>query len=55
VDLCQSLADRYHHDVMGTIETLALGTIAGRRVDVREGYFKYPVGAGIFFCSANRK
>ena len=37
-------ADRYHHDLVDAIEALARGVKTGRRVDVREGYFKYLVG-----------
>jgi toxin ParE1/3/4 len=47
-------ADRYHHDLIDAIEALARGVKTGRRTDVREGYFKYPV-ASISFSSVNPK
>ncbi|CAN7427075.1 type II toxin-antitoxin system RelE/ParE family toxin [Mesorhizobium sp. LjRoot246] len=42
-------ADRYHHDLIDAIEALARGVKTGRRTDVREGYFKYPVGQHFIF------
>jgi len=42
-------ADRYVADVMAAVEQLATGARAGRRVDAREGYFKYPVGSHVIF------
>ena len=42
-------ADRYHHDLIDAIEALARGVKTGRRTDVREGYFKYPVGQHFVF------
>ena len=42
-------ADRYHRDLVDVIEALALGIKTGRRVDVREGYFKYPAGQHFIF------
>jgi len=42
-------ADRYHHDLVDAIEALARGVKTGRRVDVREGYFKYLVGQHFVF------
>ncbi|HEX5326159.1 MAG TPA: type II toxin-antitoxin system RelE/ParE family toxin [Acetobacteraceae bacterium] len=34
-------ADRYHNQIIATIEELAAGVKAGRPATVREGYFKY--------------
>ncbi|HEX5325883.1 MAG TPA: type II toxin-antitoxin system RelE/ParE family toxin [Acetobacteraceae bacterium] len=42
-------ADRYHHQIIATIEGLAAGVKAGRPATVREGYFKYPVGSHVVF------
>ncbi|MER8375572.1 type II toxin-antitoxin system RelE/ParE family toxin [Mesorhizobium sp. M1406] len=42
-------ADRYHHDLIGAIEALASGVKTGRRTEVRENYFKYPVGQHFVF------
>lgn len=42
-------ADRYHRDLIATIEALASGTKAGGPVDVRAGYFKYLVGRHVVF------
>jgi toxin ParE1/3/4 len=42
-------ADRYHGDIIVALDDLAAGRRDGRRVDVREGYFKYPVGAHFVF------
>lgn len=38
-------ADRYHAEIVMAFEGLVRGTKKGRRVDVREGYFKYAVGS----------
>ncbi len=42
-------ADTYHNAIVDAFEGLAAGKITGRPVDVREGYFKYPVGAHLVF------
>ena len=42
-------ADTYHTGIVATFEGLASGTKKGRRVTVREGYFKYAVGSH-FVC-----
>lgn len=42
-------ADRYHNDLMATIEALSLGFKIGRAVVIREGYFKQPVGSHVIF------
>lgn len=42
-------ADRYHNAIVDTFEDLAAGKRSGRPVDIREGYFKYPVGAHLVF------
>lgn len=42
-------ADRYHNDLMAAIVALASGSRIGRAVDIREGYFKHPVGSHVIF------
>ena len=42
-------ADRYLDDIHNACIALAGGERAGRRVDVREGYLKYPVGRHLIF------
>lgn len=42
-------ADSYHNDIVTAFVELAAGRKAGRLVDIREGYFKYPVGAHLIF------
>lgn len=42
-------ADSYHNAIVAAFEGLAAGTKAGRSVDIREGYFKYAVGAHFVF------
>ena len=42
-------ADRYIDTVRDTCLALANGEIAGRRVEVRDGYLKYPVGRHLIF------
>ena len=42
-------ADRYHNAIVDTFEDLAAGRKIGRPVDIREGYFKHPVGAHVVF------
>ncbi|MCC7015944.1 MAG: type II toxin-antitoxin system RelE/ParE family toxin [Rhodospirillales bacterium] len=42
-------ADRYHNAIVEAFEDLATGKKTGRPVDVREGYFKHPVGAHVVF------
>ncbi|MBN9221139.1 MAG: type II toxin-antitoxin system RelE/ParE family toxin [Mesorhizobium sp.] len=48
-------ADRYQRDLIDTVEDLARGVKAGRRVDVRAGYFKYPVGQHFVFFRLSEK
>jgi toxin ParE1/3/4 len=38
-------ADRYHANLIAAFEGLACGEKKGRRVDIREGYFKCAIGA----------
>lgn len=42
-------ADRYTDDFQRVCEALASGEMSGRRVDVRDGYLKYPVGRHLIF------
>lgn len=42
-------ADRYHNAIVEAFEDLAAGRKSGRPVDIRKGYFKYPVGAHVVF------
>lgn len=42
-------ADRYHRDIIKTIEQLASGELKGRIVDIREDYLKYSVGRHFIF------
>ena len=42
-------ADRYVDDIRSACLALADGERAGRRVDVRDGYLKYPVGRHLIF------
>lgn len=42
-------ADRYHNAIVDAFGDLAARKKTGRPVDVREGYFKYPVGAHLVF------
>jgi toxin ParE1/3/4 len=42
-------ADRYHHDLIAGIESLAKGIKVGRKADIRAGYFKYSVGQHLIF------
>lgn len=42
-------ADRYIDSIRDTCLALAKGEIAGRRVEVREGYLKFPVGRHLVF------
>ena len=42
-------ANRYHNVIVDAFEDLAAGRKTGRLVDIREGYFKYPVGAHLVF------
>jgi len=39
----------YHNAFVEAFEDLAAGRKFGRPVDIREGYFKYPVGAHLVF------
>lgn len=42
-------ADRYHRDLVSTMEALARGGKAGRVCAVRDGYRQYAVGSHIVF------
>jgi toxin ParE1/3/4 len=42
-------ADRYVDDIRSACLALADGERAGRKVDVRDGYLKYPVGRHLIF------
>lgn len=42
-------ADRYHRDLVATMEALARGEKAGRACLVRDGVFQYPAGSHIVF------
>ncbi len=42
-------ADRYVDDIRSACVALADGERAGRRVDVLDGYLKYPVGRHLIF------
>ncbi|MBF0269111.1 MAG: type II toxin-antitoxin system RelE/ParE family toxin [Alphaproteobacteria bacterium] len=42
-------ADGYHNAIVDAVEGLAAGRKSGRPVDIREGYFKYPVGSHLVF------
>ncbi len=47
-------ADRYHNAIVDAFEDLAAGRWTGRPVDIREGYFKHPVGAHFIFYRFTR-
>lgn len=42
-------ADSYHGSLVAAFEGLAAGHKKGRSVDIREGYFRYAVGAHLIF------
>lgn len=42
-------ANRYHRDLVATMEALARGDKAGRICTVREGYLQYAAGSHIVF------
>jgi toxin ParE1/3/4 len=42
-------ADSYQVSIVAAFEGLAIGAKQGRRVDIREGYFKYSVGSHLVF------
>ena len=42
-------ADRYVDDIRAACVALAGGERTGRKVDVRDGYLKYPVGRHLIF------
>ncbi len=46
-------ADRYTDGIRDTCLSLARGEQRGRRVDVRDGYFKYAVGRHFVFFRMN--
>ena len=37
-------ADSYYSEIMDMIESLAAGERQSRKIDLRQGYLKYPVG-----------
>ena len=47
-------ADRYVDDIRAACTALASGERVGRKVDVRDGYLKYPVGRHLIFYRQNR-
>lgn len=47
-------ADIYHNAIVTAFEDLATGRKTGRPVDIREGCFKYPVGAHVVFYRVSR-
>ncbi|MBM3554666.1 MAG: type II toxin-antitoxin system RelE/ParE family toxin [Alphaproteobacteria bacterium] len=42
-------ADSYHNAIVDAFEDLARGRLVGRPADVRDGYFKVPVGSHMVF------
>lgn len=42
-------ADLYHGDIIDALDDLTAGRKVGRPVDIRAGYFKYPVGSHLVF------
>lgn len=46
-------ADLYIGDILRACASLASGLKSGREVDIRDGYFKYPVGSHFIFCRKN--
>ncbi|MBI5165802.1 MAG: type II toxin-antitoxin system RelE/ParE family toxin [Magnetospirillum sp.] len=42
-------ADRYHNAIVEAFWDLAAGRKSGRPVDIREGYFKHPVGSHMVY------
>lgn len=46
-------ADRYVDDISAACTALASGERVGRKVDVRDGYLKYPVGRHLIFYRQN--
>lgn len=42
-------AEKYHAGLLHAFRELASGNIEGREVDVRRGYWKYPVGSHFVF------
>lgn len=42
-------AEIYHNDIIGVMQDLALRLRTGRQLDVRDGYWKYPVGSHVVF------
>jgi toxin ParE1/3/4 len=42
-------ADRYHRDLVATMEALASGTKTGRACPMSEGVFQYSVGSHLVF------
>lgn len=46
-------ADSYHNAIIEAFEDLAVGKKTGRPVEIRDGYFKHPVGAHLVFYRFN--
>jgi toxin ParE1/3/4 len=46
-------AEVYHTGIVDAFEGLASGQNVGRRVDIREGYFKYAVGSHFIYYRQN--
>ena len=42
-------ANRYHRDLVATMEALAQGDKTGRVCTVRDGYWRYAVGSHVIF------
>ncbi len=42
-------ADKYHRDIIAAIEGLVSGHNIAQQTDVREGYWKYAVGAHVLY------
>lgn len=42
-------ADRYVAEIIAAVEDLAAGRAKGRPAEVRQGYFRHPVGAHVVF------
>lgn len=45
-------AERYHGEIVAAFEGVAKGERLGRLADIREGYFKYLIGAHVIFYRA---
>lgn len=42
-------AEKYHATILMSFDDLVAGRVRGRRVDIRDGYLKYPVGSHFVF------